>query len=172
MLPTKIYFAILFLLTGVAFVGCTRIADEEAKLSGKEPEVKPTVTKSEEEWKEKLDDLQFCVLRQKATERAFSGKYDKFFESGSYACAGCGTVLFLSQTKYNSGSGWPAFFAPAADTAIATKSDYSHGMVRTEVLCATCGGHLGHVFEDGPEPTGLRYCINSVSLNFIPEKKK
>lgn len=122
--------------------------------------------KTEAEWRKRLTPEQYRVLRQKGTERAFTGKYDKMFEPGVYRCAGCGAVLFASDAKYDSGCGWPAFYEPLAESNIETRRDLSHGMVRTEVLCKRCGGHLGHVFNDGPRPTGLRYCINSVSLEF------
>jgi len=120
--------------------------------------------KTEAEWQAELSPEQYRVLRQKGTEAPFSGEYDHSFEPGTYHCAGCGAVLFASDTKYDSGCGWPAFFAPADETAIDEESDSTYGMVRTEVLCASCGGHLGHVFPDGPRPTGQRYCINSASL--------
>lgn len=124
------------------------------------------IQKTEEEWKKVLDDVQYEVLRKKGTERAFTGKYYKTKESGTYKCAACGNVLFRSETKYESGCGWPSFFTPLAKDTILLADDYSYGMHRIEVMCKKCGGHLGHVFDDGPEPTGLRYCINSVSLLF------
>ena len=122
---------------------------------------------SDAQWREKLSPEQYHVLRDAGTERAFTGQYDKHFEDGSYRCAGCGEVLFESDSKYNSGCGWPAFTRPAQSEGIEERRDTSHGMIRTEVLCNNCGGHLGHVFPDGPpDQGGLRYCINSASLDF------
>ncbi|HAU21639.1 MAG TPA: peptide-methionine (R)-S-oxide reductase [Erythrobacter sp.] len=122
---------------------------------------------SDAQWCEKLTPEQYHVLREAGTERAFTGQYDKHFEDGSYRCAGCGEVLFESDSKYNSGCGWPAFTRPAQSEGIEERRDTSHGMIRTEVLCNNCGGHLGHVFPDGPpDQGGLRYCINSASLDF------
>lgn len=123
-----------------------------------------TVVKSEAEWKKALTAEQYYILRQQGTERAFTGKYDHVFDKGLYVCAGCGNDLFASDAKYNSGCGWPAFFKPVSSNNVTFIEDRSHGMVRTEVRCARCGGHLGHVFEDGPKPTGVRFCINSGSI--------
>jgi peptide-methionine (R)-S-oxide reductase len=131
--------------------------------------MQPAVVKSETEWKQQLTAEQYRVLRQKGTERAFTGEFWNHHEKGAYRCAGCGETLFTSETKFDSGCGWPSFYAPAATNGVAETDDRTHGMVRTEVLCSKCGGHLGHVFEDGPKPTGLRYCINSAALKF--EKK-
>jgi peptide methionine sulfoxide reductase msrA/msrB len=121
---------------------------------------------SEGEWRERLTDKQFEILRQKGTEKAFTGKYWDHKAEGTYDCAGCGLPLFSSETKYKSGTGWPSYYEPIEDDNVAEKPDHSLWTTRTEVLCARCGGHLGHVFEDGPEPTGLRYCINSAALKF------
>jgi peptide-methionine (R)-S-oxide reductase len=127
------------------------------------------VTKSDVEWRAELTPEQFAVLREKGTERAFTGELLHNKAIGMYTCAACGAPLFSSDTKFDSGSGWPSFWEPADDDRVETQEDLSHGMRRIEVTCAACGGHLGHVFPDGPDPTGLRYCINSVSLGFEPD---
>jgi len=127
------------------------------------------IRKTEAEWRAELSLEQYNVLREKGTERPFSGEYDHAFDPGTYQCAGCGAELFSSEAKYDSGCGWPAFYAPAGEEAVDEETDTSHGMVRTEVTCSNCGGHLGHLFPDGPAPTGIRYCINSAALNLEEE---
>ena len=157
---------------GYVSIGATVAAFVRGSSAGAADPVNPKgvfpVNRTPEEWKKILTKEQYYVLRDHGTERAFTSPLDKTYAPGQYTCAGCGTPLFLSETKFDSGTGWPSFFKPI-DGAIGTKSDRSFFMVRTEVHCANCGGHLGHVFEDGPAPTGLRYCMNGVAMKFIPK---
>jgi peptide-methionine (R)-S-oxide reductase len=142
----------------------------ETKKGEEENKMEYKVKKSDSEWKEQLTPEQYKVLRQKATERPFTGKYDDFYEEGVYKCAACGAVLFSSETKYNAGCGWPSFSESTSDDNIAYEEDNSLGKKRTEILCSQCGGHLGHIFDDGPAPTYKRYCVNSASLQFEESK--
>jgi peptide-methionine (R)-S-oxide reductase len=129
------------------------------------------VVKTDAEWRAQLSPEEYHVAREKGTERAFTGRYVNHHEDGTYTCVGCGAPLFDAATKFESGSGWPSYFAPVSPDAVETESDRSHFMKRIEVHCARCGTHLGHIFPDGPKPTGLRYCVNSLSLGFQPKER-
>lgn len=142
---------------------------KEEQTNKQETEMTEKVVKTEEEWKKQLSPEQYQVLRQAGTERAFTGAYWNNHEKGTYHCAACGLKLFSSDTKFDSGTGWPSFFQPVSKSSVEEETDTTNGMVRIEVKCRRCGSHLGHVFDDGPEPTGLRYCMNSVSLKFVKE---
>lgn len=172
-MKTIIYLLLPVLAALAFFNGCSSQPVDMAvgaKLPNNSDTTVKKIVKTDAEWQKELTPDQFYVLRQKGTEYPGTGVYDKHFEKGLYGCAACKSPLFYSDAKFNSGCGWPAFFEPVNENAILYKTDSTHGMVRTEVMCNICGGHLGHVFEDGPPPTGLRYCINSISLNFTDDK--
>ncbi len=183
-LKEKLVFSWLFIGTGMfCFQGCMESVsfkhknleqtslNEDKELHGKSMENNNfNIVKTEEQWRKELDEMSFYVLRQKGTERPFTSTYEQFWDAGIYVCKGCNAELFESKTKFDAGCGWPSFYESIDKKAILEITDRSHGMIRTEVVCAACGGHLGHVFNDGfDQPTGLRYCINGAALGF---KKK
>ncbi len=157
----------IFTLVLISSLGLNSCTAQTKKMDNQEFKV----TKTDAEWKAELSAKQYDVLRDKGTEIAFTGEYWKNYNDGVYHCAGCNTPLFMSDTKFKSGSGWPSFWKPIDEKNVKVVIDRSMGMVREEVICGVCGGHLGHVFNDGPKPTGLRYCLNSASLDFEGEAK-
>lgn len=156
-------------IASYSFVSCAQNSNQQ--ITKKTEKMNFEINKTEEEWKKQLSAEQYYILREKGTERPNTGKYNKHTEKGTYVCVACGNELFTSDSKFDAHCGWPSFYKSLAKDKIIEKPDYAHGMIRTEILCAKCGGHLGHVFDDGPKPTGLRYCVNSVSIEFIPDKK-
>ncbi len=160
---------VLLVISTVFIFSCSVKSQNDTNMANQTDNSEYKVKKSDEEWKQILTPVEFQILREKGTEYAFTGEYFKHKEKGTYVCAGCGNELFTSESKFDSGCGWPSFYEPLDEEKVGENEDQSHGMVRTEIVCNNCGGHLGHVFPDGPKPTGLRYCVNSASLDF---KKK
>lgn len=157
---------LLILVVAFSFIACNGNSQNSSTTQKPKSTMSDKVEKTEEEWKKILSPQQYEVLREKGTEMPYSGKYYLHKEKGIYVCAACGAELFRSDTKFDAGCGWPSFSDVVDSSRVVYTKDMSHGMIRTEITCAKCGGHLGHVFDDGPAPTGLRYCINSVSIDF------